>query len=83
MRFIHPTASVGSASIGENTRIWQYVVLGGDNISIGENCNICAYCFIEDGVHIGSNVLLKMAFTYGQICLLMTTFLSDQFHFLQ
>ena len=59
MLLIHPTASVGSASIGDNTRIWQYVILGGNNITIGENCNICAFCFIEDGVHIGSNVTIK------------------------
>ena len=59
MPYIHPTASVGSAIIGENTRIWQFVILGGNNISIGSNCNICAFCFIEDGVHIGSNVTIK------------------------
>ena len=26
---------------------------------IGENCNICSHCFIENDVHIGNNVTIK------------------------
>lgn len=55
---IHPTAEVHSQNIGEGTTIWQYSVVLKDAI-IGENCNICAQCFIENKVTIGNNVTLK------------------------
>lgn len=58
MSFIHPLSDVASDQIGENTRIWQYcVVLKG--AVVGENCNICAQCFIENDVRIGNNVTIK------------------------
>lgn len=44
--------------IPESTNIWQYtVVLKG--AQIGENCNICSHCFIENEVKIGNNVTIK------------------------
>lgn len=44
--------------IPESTNIWQYtVVLKG--AQIGENCNICSHCFIENDVKIGNNVTVK------------------------
>jgi UDP-2-acetamido-3-amino-2,3-dideoxy-glucuronate N-acetyltransferase len=55
---IHPLSDVQSAKIGEDSRIWQFVVvLAG--ASIGRNCNICANVFIEGDVIIGDNVTVK------------------------
>lgn len=55
---IHPLADVQSHSIGEDTRIWQFVVVLPGAV-IGSNCNICAQCFIENDVVIGNRVTLK------------------------
>jgi UDP-2-acetamido-3-amino-2,3-dideoxy-glucuronate N-acetyltransferase len=58
MNKIHPFSDVQSTNIGANTSIWQYcIVLPG--AIIGENCNICAHCFIENDVTIGNNVTIK------------------------
>ena len=56
--FIHPLADVQSKNIGENTRIWQFVVILAD-AKIGDNCNICANCLIENEVSLGNNVTVK------------------------
>lgn len=58
MTFIHPLSDVQSEHIGKGTRIWQYCVVLKNSI-IGENCNICAQCFIENDVTIGNNVTIK------------------------
>lgn len=58
MSFIHVKADVSSIHIGENTRVWQFVVIL-EGAIIGKNCNICAHTFIEDDVIIGDNVTLK------------------------
>jgi len=51
-------ADVQSVSIGPNTKIWQFaVVLTG--AKIGEECNICSHCFIENDVVIGDRVTVK------------------------
>ena len=55
---IHYLSDCLSKSIGENTNIWQYVVVL-TNAVIGDNCNICAHCFIENDVKIGNNVTVK------------------------
>jgi UDP-2-acetamido-3-amino-2,3-dideoxy-glucuronate N-acetyltransferase len=56
--FKHPLSQVDSETIGKNTKIWQFaVVLKGARI--GENCNICSHCFIENEVIIGNNVTVK------------------------
>lgn len=55
---IHKSSDVQSKNIGENTNIWQYVVILPD-AKIGKNCNICAYCFMENQVSIGNNVTIK------------------------
>jgi len=58
MTFIHALSDVQSASIGADTKIWQFcVVLPG--ASIGSNCNICSNVFIENDVVIGDNVTIK------------------------
>lgn len=60
---IHPKSDVHSSNIGEDTKIWQYVVVLTQAV-IGKNCNICSHCFIENDVVIGDNVTIK----YG-VCL--------------
>lgn len=56
--YIHHSADVQSEKIGAATRIWQYVVvLAG--AKIGEHCNICSHCFIENDVEIGDRATLK------------------------
>jgi UDP-2-acetamido-3-amino-2,3-dideoxy-glucuronate N-acetyltransferase len=55
---IHSTAEVQTTSIGAGTAIWQYCVVLKD-AQIGDNCNICALCFIENKVKIGNNVTIK------------------------
>lgn len=56
--FIHELADVHSTEIGTNTRIWQFVVvLGG--AKIGQECNICSHCLIENDVVIGDRVTVK------------------------
>lgn len=55
---IHSMADVQSSKIGNNTLIWQFVVILPDAV-IGNNCNINAHCFIENDVIIGNNVTVK------------------------
>ena len=55
---IHTLSEVQSKNVGKDTNIWQYcVVLPG--AVIGDNCNICSHCFIENDVKIGNNVTIK------------------------
>ncbi len=55
---IHPLSDVQSKKIGQGTNVWQFcVVLPG--AQIGENCNVCSHCFIENDVVIGNNVTIK------------------------
>ena len=55
---IHPLTDIQSANIGSGTTIWQFcVILPG--AAIGENCNICSHCLIENDVIIGNNVTVK------------------------
>lgn len=58
MTFIHPTADVQSKEIGDNTRIWQFCVVLPEAV-IGNDCNICAQCFIENKVKVGDRVTIK------------------------
>ena len=46
------------AQIPASTNIWQFCVIL-PNAKIGENCNICSHCFIENEVVIGNNVTVK------------------------
>ena len=55
---IHPTAEVQTKNIGEKTVVWQYSVILNKAI-IGSNCNINAFCFIENDVIIGGIVTIK------------------------
>jgi len=55
---IHILSDCQSTSIPPSTNIWQYVVVL-PKATIGENCNICAHCFIENDVVVGDNVTVK------------------------
>jgi acetyltransferase-like isoleucine patch superfamily enzyme/dTDP-4-dehydrorhamnose 3,5-epimerase-like enzyme len=54
----HALADVQSADIGENTQIWQYVVIL-PRARVGSDCNICSHCFIENDVVVGNGTTLK------------------------
>ena len=55
---IHPLSDCQNAHIPDGTDIWQFcVVLPG--AKIGNNCNICSHCFVENAVVIGDNVTVK------------------------
>ena len=55
---IHPLSDVRSKNIGQGTTVWQYVVILPGAV-IGSNCNINAFCFVENDVIIGDNVTVK------------------------
>lgn len=56
--FVHPAAICESENIGKDTRIWAFVHILKD-VTIGEDCNICDYVFVENGVRIGNRVTIK------------------------
>ncbi|MFJ3521369.1 WxcM-like domain-containing protein [Pseudomonas sp. NPDC090203] len=56
--FIHPSADVQSDKIGENTRVWQYVVILPE-ATIGSDVNVCSHCLIENDVVIGDRSTIK------------------------
>ena len=58
MSIIHPTADVATTSIGEGTRVWQFVVIL-KGAKVGKDCNVCAQTFIEGDVVIGDRVTIK------------------------
>jgi acetyltransferase-like isoleucine patch superfamily enzyme len=55
---IHATADVQALKIGARTRVWQFVVIL-PQAEIGEDCNICSHCFIENDVIVGDRVTVK------------------------
>ncbi len=56
--FIHKLSDVQSNIIGNETSIWQFVVILKDAV-VGDNCNISANVFIENDVIIGNRVTIK------------------------
>mgnify|MGYP000998513682 CR=1 FL=1 len=56
--FVHRLADVQSVDIGDGTQVWQFVVILPGS-KIGQNCNICCQCFIENDVVIGDRVTIK------------------------
>lgn len=56
--FIHDLADVQTKSIGSGSRIWQFVVILPD-AKIGEDCNICSHCLIENDVVVGDRSTVK------------------------
>lgn len=55
---IHALADVQTENIGDNTSIWQFVVILSKAV-IGNNCNINSHVLIENDVIIGNNVTVK------------------------
>ena len=55
---IHPLSDCQNQNIPSTTKVWQYSVIL-PNATIGEFCNICSHCFIENDVVIGNNVTIK------------------------
>jgi UDP-2-acetamido-3-amino-2,3-dideoxy-glucuronate N-acetyltransferase len=55
---IHTLSDVQSKAIGARTRVWQFVVILPRAV-IGEDCNICSHCFIENDVIVGDRVTVK------------------------
>ena len=55
---IHKFADCQNTKIPSNTNIWQYSIIL-PKAKIGDNCNICSHCFIENDVYIGDNVTIK------------------------
>lgn len=51
-------SDVQSENIGEGTSIWQFCVVL-PQAKVGENCNICSHCFIENDVILGDRVTVK------------------------
>ncbi len=58
MPYIHALADVQTTDIGYGTRIWQFVVVL-PGAKIGQECNICSHCLIENDVLIGDRVTVK------------------------
>jgi UDP-3-O-[3-hydroxymyristoyl] glucosamine N-acyltransferase len=56
--FNHTLADDQSADIGTGTRGWQFVVIL-PGARIGQACNICSHCTIENDVVIGDRVTVK------------------------
>ena len=56
--FIHALSDVQSSAIGSGTRIWQFVVVL-PGARIGQECNICSHCLIENDVVVGDRVTVK------------------------
>jgi acetyltransferase-like isoleucine patch superfamily enzyme len=55
---IHALSDVQSTNVGARTRVWQFVVILPGAV-IGEDCNICSHCFIENDVVVGDRVTVK------------------------
>ena len=55
---IHPMSDVQSVNIGAGTSIWQFCVVL-PLAQIGDECNICSHCFIENDVVLGERVTVK------------------------
>lgn len=56
--YVHSHALCESEKIGVGTRVWAFVHVLPQAV-IGNNCNICDHCFIENDVIIGDNVTVK------------------------
>jgi acetyltransferase-like isoleucine patch superfamily enzyme len=55
---VHPLSDVQSSAIGAGTRVWQFVVIL-PGARIGQDCNICSHCLVENDVVIGDRVTVK------------------------
>lgn len=55
---IHPSAEVLSPRVGEGTVVWQNTVVL-EGATVGSECNLNCFCFVENDVHIGNRVTVK------------------------
>jgi UDP-2-acetamido-3-amino-2,3-dideoxy-glucuronate N-acetyltransferase len=55
---IHPLSDVQSKNIGQDTFVWQFVIILKEAV-IGNRCNINCNVFIENDVIIGDDVTIK------------------------
>ena len=55
---IHPLSDCQCKNVPESTRIWQFCVIM-PNAQIGEDCNICSHCLIENEAVIGNRCTIK------------------------
>jgi acetyltransferase-like isoleucine patch superfamily enzyme/dTDP-4-dehydrorhamnose 3,5-epimerase-like enzyme len=56
--FVHPQGICESTAVGDGTRIWAFAhVLPG--ATIGTDCNLCDYVFVENDVVVGDRVTIK------------------------
>ena len=55
---IHPLADCQNHNIPSSTRIWQFCVIL-PKARIGEECNICCHCLVENDVIIGNRCTIK------------------------
>lgn len=55
---IHALSDVQSTNVGVRTSVWQFVVILPRAV-IGDDCNICSHCFIENDVVVGDRVTVK------------------------
>lgn len=58
MSFVHSLADVADCTIGQGTKVWQFVVIL-KGAKIGQDCNICAQTLIEGDVVVGDRVTVK------------------------
>lgn len=58
MSITHPLADVADFTIGESTKVWQFVVIL-KREKVGQDCNICAQTLIESDVVVGDRVAVK------------------------
>jgi acetyltransferase-like isoleucine patch superfamily enzyme len=56
--FSHPLSDVKSVNIGQGSKIWQFVTVMKGAV-IGEDCNICSNCLIEEEAVVGNRVTIK------------------------
>ncbi|WP_210215589.1 WxcM-like domain-containing protein [Mongoliimonas terrestris] len=55
---VHRLADCQSANVGSGTKIWQFSIVH-SGARLGEDCNVCSHCLIDDDVVIGARVTLK------------------------
>lgn len=56
----HETAIIDDgAQIGAGTRVWHWVHICGNNVTIGENCSLGQNVFVGNNVQIGNRVKIQ------------------------
>ena len=58
MSTIHPLADLAECTIGDGSRVWQFVVIFKGAV-IGKDCNICSHSLVEGDVILGDRVTVK------------------------